>query len=50
MDIAKEVSKSLSERIVIATVRLSDAGHECAMWSYFKSLGRWRPLGFRTPF
>ncbi len=45
MDIAKEISKSLSERIVIAKVRDSYNLSVHAFIYYLFFLGRWRRLG-----
>ena len=47
MDVAKEVSKSLSERIIIAKVRLLFyASKNDSFYTYPK--GGWRAVGFGT--
>jgi hypothetical protein len=47
MDVAKEVSKSLSERIVIAKVFFSYIQAYQIVRTDGESLGQWRTLGFR---
>lgn len=46
MDVAKELSKSLSERIVIAKVRAKKINHELVSDGFL--IGRWRIVGPRA--